>query len=90
MARPLASFINATRKEAATLTLPADFDTIDWDRLDYLGWRDPKFDRRAYVIVPNVDGDPTGILLRHPGAAARDMAQCSWCNDTSIPNSVVM
>ncbi|MCB2413940.1 FBP domain-containing protein [Demequina sp. TTPB684] len=85
-----ASFMNASRKEASSLTLPADFDAIDWDRLDYLGWRDPKFDRRAYVIVPNLDGDLTGILLRHPGVARRNSAQCSWCSDTSIPNSVVM
>lgn len=85
-----ASFINATRKEASSLTLPADFDSIDWDRLDYLGWRDPKFDRRAYVIVPSLDGDLTGIVLRHPGPAGRKKAQCSWCNDTSTPNPVLM
>jgi hypothetical protein len=85
-----ASFTNATRKEAASLTLPADFDTIDWDRLDYLGWRDPKFEHRAYAIVPSLDGDPVGILLRHPRAAARKKAQCSWCSDTSIPNPVIM
>jgi hypothetical protein len=85
-----ASFTNATRKEAASLTLPADFDAIEWDRLDFLGWRDPKFERRAYVVAPSIDGDPMGIVLRHPGAASRKKAQCSWCNDTSIPNPVVM
>jgi len=85
-----ASFINATRKEASSLTLPADFDTLDWDRLDYLGWRDPKFDRRAYVIVPGLDGDLTGILLRYPGAPIRKLAQCAWCNDTSGSNPVVL
>lgn len=33
-----ASFRNASRKEAASLTLPPDFETPDWDRLDDLGW----------------------------------------------------
>jgi len=85
-----ASFINASRKEATSLTLPADFDALDWERLDYLGWRDPKFDRRAYVIVPGLDGEIVGILLRHPGASAIKKAQCAWCNDTSTPNPVVL
>ena len=85
-----ASFINASRKEAASLTLPANFDTLDWERLDYLGWRDPKLERRAYVVVPSLDGRTVGVLLRHPGASVRRLAQCSWCADTSIPNPVVL
>ena len=85
-----ASFINASRKEAASLTLPADFNTLDWERLDYLGWRDPKLERRAYVVVPTLDGRIVGVLLRHPGTAVRRLAQCSWCADTSIPNPVVL
>jgi hypothetical protein len=36
------SFINASRSEAAKLTLPKDFETLDWDTLDFLGWRDDK------------------------------------------------
>jgi hypothetical protein len=85
-----ASFINASRKEVTDLGLPSDFDAIDWDRLDYLGWRDPKFDRRAYVIVPSLDGDPVGVLLRHPGSAPPRRAQCSWCHDVTLPNDVVL
>ena len=85
-----ASFINASRKEAASLTLPADFNTLDWERLDYLGWRDPKLERRAYVVVPSLDGRIVGVLLRHPGASVRRLAQCSWCADTSIPNPVAL
>lgn len=41
------TFINASRKEIRSLTLPAGFEAIDWDRLDYFGWQDPKVARRA-------------------------------------------
>ena len=82
------SFVNASRKEAADLTLPADFDTIDWNRLDYLGWRDPKLGKRAYAIVPTLDGDLIGILFRQAEASPRSRAQCSWCQDVKLPNDV--
>ncbi|WP_084100567.1 FBP domain-containing protein [Demequina sp. NBRC 110051] len=84
------SFINASRKEAADLTLPAEFDSLDWDRLDLLGWRDPKLERRAYAIVPTLEGELIGILFRHPGSRPRTRAQCSWCNDATLPNDVVL
>ena len=32
------SLVNASRREATELTLPADFDVLDWDSLDYLGF----------------------------------------------------
>lgn len=85
-----ASFINASRKEVTDLTLPADFASIEWDRLDYLGWRDPRLARRAYAIVPSLDGDPIGILLRQAEASPRSRAQCSWCTDVTLPNDVVL
>ncbi len=84
-----ASFVNASRKEVTALTLPTDFDSIDWDRLDYLGWRDPKIGRRAYVVVPTLDGEVVGVLLRQAEASPSARAQCSWCQDVTLPNSVV-
>ncbi|MFD1721550.1 FBP domain-containing protein [Amnibacterium endophyticum] len=83
----LTSFVNTTRKELADLT-PPDLDDLAWDRLDYLGWRDPKRDRRAYVVLPADDG-PVGVLLRQAEATARTRAQCSWCQDVRLPNDVV-
>ncbi len=83
------SFVNASRKEVSDLNLPTDFDTIDWDQLDYLGWRDPKLGRRAYVVVPTLDGDLIGILLRQAEASPRSRTQCSWCQDVKLPNQVV-
>lgn len=83
-----ACFVNASRKELTDLTLPADFEALDWDQLDYLGWVDPKRARRAYAVVP-VDGEPVGILLRQAEVKPRTRAQCSWCQDITLPNDVV-
>jgi len=82
------SFLNASRKEVSDLTLPVGFGAVDWDRMDYLGWRDPKMSRRAYLVVPVEDGI-AGVLLRLGDAAPRQRAQCSWCQDVTLPNPVV-
>ena len=84
-----ASFVNASRKETSDITLPADLDTLSWDDLDYLGWRDPKIGRRAYAVVPTLEGDLVGILFRQAEASSRARAQCSWCQDVKLPNDVV-
>lgn len=83
------SFVNASRKELVDLGLPADFDAIDWDRLDYLGWRDPRIGRCAYAVVPTLEGDLIGILFRQAATSPRSRAQCSWCQDVALPNDVV-
>ena len=85
-----AAFVNASRKEVASITLPDWFDDADWASLDYLGWRDPKIARRAYVVAPTLDGEPVGIVLRRADAAPRARAQCSWCQDVRLPNDVVL
>lgn len=84
-----ASFVNASRKEVSDLTFAPDFADLDWARLDYLGWRDPKMAKRAYIVVPTADG-PVGIVLKQADASPRSRAQCSWCQDVQLPNDVVM
>jgi len=76
-----ASFVNASRREAAQAALPVLAD-LDWDRLDYLGWRDRKAPLVAYAVVP-LDGTPTGVLLRSTDAKERirRRALCAWCED---------
>ncbi|PYY37804.1 FBP domain-containing protein [Curtobacterium sp. MCJR17_055] len=83
-----ASFVNASRRELADMTVP-DLDAVVWDDLTFLGWRDPKTARRAYVVVPTLDGDLVGILFRQAEASPRSRAQCSWCQDVKLPNDVV-
>ena len=84
-----AAFVNASRKEVADLLLPADFAILDWDSLDYLGWRNPKSPKRAYLLVPGGDGEPVGILLQRADARPAARAQCQWCADVQLPNDVV-
>lgn len=84
-----ASLINASHSERKNATLPARFDDIDWDRLDYFGFRDPKLTRVAYIVV-DLDDEPVGMLLRQTEARPRTRPQCSWCSDIHLPNDVVM
>jgi hypothetical protein len=83
-----ASFVNASRREVTDMTVP-DLDTVRWDDRTFLGWRDPKTPRRAYAVIPTLDGDLVGILFRQAEASPRSRAQCSWCQDVELPNDVV-
>ena len=82
-----ASFINATRKEVSDISLPPGFDEIDFDRLDYLGWTDPKLPRRSYVVVW-IDDVVTGVVLQRAEQRVLARAQCSWCEDVTLRNDV--
>ena len=77
-----ASFVNATRREATQATVP-DLAEPAWDRLDYLGWQDRRAPLSAYVVL-ELDGAPTGVLLRAsaaPASGRRRKALCAWCRD---------
>ena len=77
-----ASFVNSTRREVTQAVLP-DLADVPWDRLDYLGWQDRKAPLSAYVVL-ELDGAPTGVLLRAspaPASGRRRKAMCTWCRD---------
>jgi hypothetical protein len=82
-----ASFINASRKEVSDLTLPPGFAELDFDRLDYLGWVDPKLPRRSYVVAW-VDDVVTGVFLQRAEQRVIARAQCSWCEDVTLRHDV--
>lgn len=76
------SFVNCTKGEAERINLPGPLDEIYWEQLDFLGWRDPKADLRAYMVVPTESG-LVGIVLRRPqkgrnGSLLRS-SMCSIC-----------
>lgn len=85
------SFINASRSEAAKLNLPRDFETLDWDSLDFLGWRDPKMPLRGYLVMPE-NGKLTGIMLRAPegGAGKNRAVLCELCRDVFSKEEVYL
>jgi hypothetical protein len=83
-----ASFLNASKREASQATLP-DLGTLDWERLDYLGWHDRKAPLSAYVVL-ELDGTPTGVLLRSAEAKSskRTKGVCAWCEDVVVTDDV--
>jgi hypothetical protein len=83
-----ASFVNVSQRERAALLLPP-LAELDWDSLDYLGWRDRKQPAVGGVVV-ELDGVPTGVLLKQADGRIRTRPQCSWCEDVTLPNDVVM
>ena len=82
------SFVNASVRERKALTLPTNFDDLDWDLLDFLGWRDPKLPQVAYLVIP-VDDRNVGIMLRLGGKKPRNRQLCSFCEDVQLPHEVV-
>ncbi|RBY90975.1 FBP domain-containing protein [Blastococcus sp. TF02A-30] len=74
------SFVNCSKGEANALTLPKEFDELDWAELEVLGWRDPKAPLRGYLVV-EVDGEPVGIAVRAADTrmSARRSAMCLLC-----------
>ena len=82
-----ASFVNASQRERKELTLP-DLSSLDWENLDYLGWRDRKNPTLGYVVAV-LDGEPVGILLKKADGGVRSRPQCSWCEDVHLPNEVL-
>lgn len=84
-----ASLINVTQSERRHVTLPADVADTAWDTLQFYGSRDRKLALVGYVVV-ELDGEPTGLLLRQADAKPKSRAQCSWCNDIHLPNDVLL
>ncbi|WP_344858003.1 FBP domain-containing protein [Amycolatopsis ultiminotia] len=75
-----ASFVNCSRGEAKSLTVPTD---VPWATRDFLGWRDPKAPGRAYLVVAHRD-ELIGLSLRAaPPAKSRLRSNmCGFCGTT--------
>ncbi|KAA9110603.1 FBP domain-containing protein [Microbacterium rhizomatis] len=82
------AFVNASVRERKAISMPTDLDELSWDRLSYLGWRDAKSPQFGYAVV-EIDEEPFGVILRATDAKLRARAQCSWCEDVTLPNDVV-
>ncbi|WP_127818155.1 FBP domain-containing protein [Microbacterium sp. CPCC 204701] len=84
------SFVNASPDELRLVTLPADFVLTDWDHLDFLAWRDPRTRGRGYLVA-ELDGQPTGIVLRSADGASRARAaMCNLCHTMQPADQVVL
>ncbi len=82
------SFVNSTLRERKELLLPENFGELDWENLDYLGWRDRKVPGLGYVFA-EIDGELTGVVMRRSDGLTRSRPLCNWCEDVTLPNDVV-
>jgi len=72
--------VNVDEAERQQVGLPHDYLLLDWDHLDFLAWRDPRFRSRAYLIAEHAD-QPVGIALRAAdGASSARSAVCNICH----------
>ncbi|MCX2713642.1 FBP domain-containing protein [Mycolicibacterium sp. J2] len=85
----LDAFRGATRSEVKKVTFAADFDAVEFDKLEYYGWTDPKIPRRAYLVVERPEG-PIALLLSRAAAKPRGRAMCTWCNDVNLTDEAVL
>ncbi|RCH61729.1 FBP domain-containing protein [Streptomyces sp. SDr-06] len=84
-----ASFINCSKGEAARLAVPRELDSLPWDDLDFLGWREPSAPDRANLVTEH-GGRLTAVALRFAsrqrGPLQRSM--CSVCLTTHAGSGV--
>jgi len=75
------SFVNTTKSQVKSMTLPRDFQELQWPSLDYLGWRDPKAPARGYLVVRR-DAGVTAIALNTAatGKPRRGTGLCDLCH----------
>ena len=89
-ARIRASFVNADEKDLEILELPVEIMLVDWFHLDFLAWRDRSDRARCYVVV-EIDGTPTGIVLRAAASSSRARSGiCNICRTMQPGNQVVL
>jgi hypothetical protein len=85
-----AALVNAAPEELERVELPLDFLLVDWDHLDFLAWRDPRTRSRGYVVA-ELDGSPTGVVMRATDGAGRGRpAMCNLCHTMQPGDQVAL
>jgi len=80
------SFVNCSKGDRARLALPGVLGDIDFEQLDFLGWRDPKAPERAYIVT-ETDTGLVGIVLRAAPKSARSLSRSSMCSVCLTPHA---
>jgi hypothetical protein len=73
-----ASFVNCSKGQVERMNVPMLAD-VEWDRLEFLGWRDPKAPGRGYLVTP-WRGQVVGIALRAATRSPSRLARSSMCS----------
>ncbi|GAB2456289.1 FBP domain-containing protein [Jatrophihabitans fulvus] len=86
-----AAAVNATRSEVAAITVPREFGAERFAELDFYGWRDPRIERRGYLVVERPDGLATVLVTTTAtGAGTRRKAMCSVCRAVDDGSNVAL
>jgi hypothetical protein len=81
------SFVNCSKGEAKRLPVPRDLDERPWADLDFLGWSDPSFPGRGYLVVPQ-DDRQVGVAQRYATGGAGRAQMCAICLTTHTGGGV--
>ena len=84
-----AALANCSKGEAGRMTPPADLAELDFEALEFLGWRDPKAPQKAYLVLWQGD-DLVGLLLRTPERISGKPVMCALCHTTHSGNGVAL
>lgn len=82
-----ASFVNCSKGDTKRLNVPKNLADIDWEQLDFLGWTDPFFAGRGYLVVPQPDG-LVGIAVRYETGGSDRAQMCTICMTTHSRGNV--
>lgn len=80
------SFVNCSKGDRAKLALPGRLGAVDFDHLDFLGWRDPRAPERAYIVT-ETDAGLVGIVLRAASKSAKSLTRSSMCSVCMTPHA---
>lgn len=71
------------------MNFPATLAGIEWDSLEYLGWRDPNAPQRGYLVVWEEER-LTGLALRAPEGVSNKTVMCALCRSTHSGGGVAL
>ncbi|SUE17076.1 Fibronectin-binding protein (FBP) [Rhodococcus gordoniae] len=83
------SFVNCSKGDAKRLPVPRDLDDRPWDELDFLGWTDPSFPGRGYIVVPR-DGELVGVAMRFEQQGSGKTQMCTICLTTHTRGGIAL
>ncbi|MGO4955785.1 FBP domain-containing protein [Luteococcus sp. Sow4_B9] len=74
-----AGFVNCTKGEAKRMALPS-LDSVDWENLDYFGWRDPGSPAVGGLALWRGDETVSIALRATARTASMKQGMCSLCH----------
>ncbi len=84
-----AAMANGSKGDAKRMNPPPDLEALDFDALEFLGWRDPKAPQRAYLVTWQGD-QLVGLVLRTPERVTGRPVMCDLCRTTHSGGGVAL